>query len=55
MTRNSILTGVGVAGVIGYGLALGLARVATYAEKVEEVEYCRPRSRLRPRAAATLG
>ena len=54
MTRNSILTGVGVAGVIGYGLALGLARVATYAEKVEEVEYCRPQARPRRRAPVTL-
>jgi hypothetical protein len=45
MTKNVILTGVGVAGLIGYGLALGLARAATYAEKAEEADYCRPRVR----------
>lgn len=45
MTRTMLLTGAAVTGAVGYGLALGLARAATYAERVEEDEYCRPRAR----------
>jgi len=42
-TTRNIITAAGAAlvGVLGYGIALGLARATEYAEKVEEDEYCR--------------
>jgi hypothetical protein len=40
-TRNVLLTaGLAVTGVLGYGIAVGLARATEYAEKVEKDEYC---------------
>ena len=41
-TRNMIVAaGAAVSGVLGYGIARGLARATEYAEQVEEDEYCR--------------
>ena len=40
MTKNTVLTAIAVTGALGYGIALGLARATTYAEKVEEDRYC---------------
>ena len=42
-TRNRLVVGcAAVSGVLGYGIALGLARATEYAEQVEEDEYCHP-------------
>jgi hypothetical protein len=41
-TRNVIVAAcAAVSGVLGYGIARGLARATEYAEQVEEDEYCR--------------
>lgn len=40
-TRNVLVAaGAAVSGLLGYGIALGLARATEYAEKLEEDEYC---------------
>ena len=40
-TRNvMVAAGAAVSGVLGYGIARGLARATQYAEQVEEDEYC---------------
>ena len=42
-TRNRIVAGcAAVSGVLGYGIAVALARATEYAEKVEDDEYCHP-------------
>lgn len=40
--RGSIVSGAAVTAVLGYAIALWFARVASYAERVEEEEYCAP-------------
>jgi len=40
-TRNVLVAAcAAVSGVLGYGIAVGLARATAYAEQVEEDEYC---------------
>ncbi len=41
-TRLLVAAGAAVTGVLGYGIAVGLARASRYAEQVEEDEYCHP-------------
>ena len=42
-TRNRKVAGLAAAcGVLGYGIALALARATQHAETVEEDEYCQP-------------
>jgi uncharacterized membrane protein len=43
MNKSILLAGAAVTGAVGYGLGVGLARVTTYAERLEEDQYCRPR------------
>jgi outer membrane lipoprotein SlyB len=38
----AMAAGAAATGVLGYGIALGLARATQYAEQVEEDEYCQP-------------
>ena len=47
-TRLLVAAGAAVSGVLGYGIALGLARATRYAEQVEEDEYCHPTDLLPP-------
>lgn len=40
LTAGPAVAGVALTGAVGWAIALGLARAATYAERVEEDQFC---------------
>ncbi|MCU1693419.1 MAG: hypothetical protein JWM64_2510 [Frankiales bacterium] len=54
---GTVVAGAVATAAVGYGIALWLARVGTWAERVEEEQYCgppAPAQRRRPGAARPL-
>lgn len=51
LTTGPVVLGAALTGALGYAIALWFARMATYAERVEDEEYCRP---VDPPASALL-
>ena len=41
MKTSTVLTGTAIAAAVGYAIADGLARACSYAEEVENDEFCR--------------
>jgi hypothetical protein len=42
LTSGPVVLGAALTGAVGYAIALWFARMAVYAERVEEQQYCAP-------------